>query len=212
MNVRVGAKRVADDDKKEVGKRDDQSHRKTDRSLASMRGHSERHANHGKSQAGKWKRKTFVNLSPAGALLPFVFALELLKQLLDRHGRTIRLMLLAFVKFLEANRQRPFLHIYSIANTPEIERIVLIALLITRIVKMHQNAFVLQVGLEPPTARVSHFYGQRVFVHFENHDVFEIVPLLLTNVNFSAGKFVDYLVAPEKCHRIACCQVEDGIA
>src|SRR5580704_18202701 len=128
MNVRVGAKRVADDNKKEVGKRDDQSHRKTDRRLASMRSHSERHTNHGKSQTGKWKGEAFVNLSPAGALLAFVLTLELLEQLLDRHGRAIRLALLAFIKFLKTDRQRPFRHIDSIANSPEIERIVLIAL------------------------------------------------------------------------------------
>src|ERR1700692_3391446 len=142
MNVRVGAKGVADDDKKEVGKRNDQSHRETDRSLASMRGHSKWHADHGKSQAGKWKGEAFVNLSPAGALLPFILTLELLEQLLDRHGRTIRLMLLAFVKFLEADRQRPLRHIDSIANPPEIERLVLIALLITRIENMTQSGFV----------------------------------------------------------------------
>src|ERR1017187_3878763 len=212
MNVRVGAKRVADDDKKEIGKRDDQSHRKTDRGLASMRSHSEGHANDRKSQAGKWKRKAFVNLSPAGALLAFVFTLELLEQLLDRHGRTIRLTLLAFVKFLEADRQRPFRHIYSIANSPEIEWILLIALRVTRIVEMHENAFVLQVGLEHAGARVRHFRGQRVFVQLEDDDVFEFVPILLANVNLPTGKFVDDLVAPEKRHRIACCQVEDGTA
>ena len=75
MNLRIVAKGVGDDHKKEIRNGDDQAKKKTNGSFPPMRRDTEGDANEGKSHAGKRKGKSFIQLRPAGAALPFVCAL-----------------------------------------------------------------------------------------------------------------------------------------
>src|SRR4030081_2646552 len=101
MKLRFGAQRIANNHENEIADRDDQSHAETDGRLPSMRGDAKWHADESKNQATKCKRKALANLSAAAAVLPFVVALQLVEQWLDRHGRAILGLLFAFVKSLD---------------------------------------------------------------------------------------------------------------
>src|ERR1041385_3567842 len=75
---------------------------------------------------------------------------------------------------------------------------------------MHQNLFVRQVGLQHTGARVRDLHRKRLVIHLKDRDVLELVSLLSTDVNPSAGKLINHLVAAEKRHRISCGEIEDS--
>ena len=132
--------------------------------------------------------------------------------MLDRHRRAARPFLLFLVKFLETDRQCSFGHADAILDFAQVGRVFLVALLITRVVEMHQNPFVLEIGLEHAGARKRYSHRHRFLIELEHGDVLELVPFFFADVNFSSGKLVDHLVAAEQSHRIACGQIEDGAA
>ena len=57
--------------------------------------------------------------------------------------------------------------------------------LITRLIKVHENLFVRQIGFEHPRTRECHLYRQRVLVQLEHSDVLQLVAFLFPDVNFS---------------------------
>ncbi len=79
-----------------------------------------------------------------------VFAFQLLEQLLNGQRGTVRLSLFSFIELVQTDRQRAFRHVDAVADSPKIGRVFFIALLITRVIKMHEDALVFQVGLDPP--------------------------------------------------------------
>src|SRR5260370_37419505 len=97
MHIWVSAQSVTNNNKQKIRDGDNQSHRKTNRSLAAMRGHTERHTNNCKCDAGERKRKPFVYFRSARAALPFVFAFYLVEQLLHRQCGTARSCLFFFI-------------------------------------------------------------------------------------------------------------------
>src|ERR1051326_2673364 len=174
-----------------------------------MRGDPERDADNGEGDTGQGKRKALVDLSAALTLLALVLAPQLVEQLRDREGRAARPFLLLFVKFFETDRQGAFLHINPVANFVQVVRVFLITLLITRIIKMHQDALVWEIGFEAAPAGKGHFHWHRMFVQLEDGDVLELVAFLFADVNFSAGKLIDDLITAKERHRIARGHVED---
>ena len=139
--------------------------------------------------------------------------LQLIQQLLERKRGPARPSFLLFVKFLEADRQRSFRHADAIAHLAQIERIFLIALLITGIVEMHENSFVRQIGFEHArSAQMSLRIGSDVSSISKTMMFSSLFPVFLADVNFSAGKLIDHLVAAEERHRIARREIEDRAA
>ena len=122
----------------------------------------------------------------------------------DRLGRFFSLL----VQFVETDGESPLHHIDSVAYLSQVGRVLGIALLVTRLVQVHENLLVRQIGFEHARARVRHFYRQRVLVQFEDSDVLELVTFFLSNVNFAPGKLIDHLIAAKKCHRIARSEIE----
>src|SRR5438874_12907743 len=97
MNLWIAPKGIGDDHKKEIRNCDDQAEKKTDGGFPPMRRDAKRHANEGKTHAGKRKGKSFVQLSPAATPLPFVCALWLSDQLGNRLIRAARSFVLLFI-------------------------------------------------------------------------------------------------------------------
>src|SRR6266513_984047 len=153
MNLRIVPEGVGDDHKKEIRNGDDQAEKKTNGSFLPMGCDAERYSNEGKSHAGKRKGKPFVQLRPAGAALPFVCALQLVDQLGNRQGRAARSLFFLFVKFVEADRKSALSHVDAVVNFTKIARSFLVALLITRVVKAHQDALIRQIRLQHSSAR-----------------------------------------------------------
>ena len=158
----------------------------------------------------KTETRSVIDFGPAGALLFLVAGLQLLHQLLERHRRAAEPFLLAFVKLLEADRQRPCNDVDAVPHALEIGRILLIALLITRFVEMHEDALVWQVGFEHAAAGVHDTERHRVLVMLEDDDVLELVSVFSADVNLAPGKLVDHLVAAEKRHRIARREIQES--
>src|SRR6266436_3291647 len=104
------------------------------------------------------------------------------------------------------------MHADAVLDFAEIGWVVLIALLVTRVVEMHEDAFVIEIGLEHSGPRECHSHRHRLLIELEDGDVLELVAFFFTDVNFSSWKLVDYLVTAEKRHRIARGQVENGAA
>src|SRR5438105_9492013 len=67
---------------------------------------------------------------------------------------------------------------------------------------MHQDAFVLEIGLEHAGFGERHPHRHRFVVELEHGDVLELVPFFFADVNFSPGKLIDHLVAAEERHRV----------
>src|SRR5258708_38677987 len=82
----------------------------------------------------------------------------------------------------------------------------------TRVVEMHQNPFVLEIGLKHAGAGERYSHRHRFLIELEHGDVLELVPFFFADVNFSTGKLIDHLVTAEERHRIARGQIEDGAA
>src|SRR5205814_10360695 len=212
MHFWISAEGVGNDDEKKISDRDDQSHGEADRGFAAVRGHAERDTDDGERDARERKRESFVDLGPALAALPRAFALQLIEQLFDRHGGSARPFLLFLVKLVEADRQRPFMHANAVLDFAEIGWVVLIALLITRVVEMHEDAFVIEIGLEHTGARERHPHRHRFLIELEHGDVLKFVAFFFADVNFSPGKLIDHLVAAKKRHRITRGEIENGTA
>src|SRR5438105_15496680 len=104
VNLRIISKGVGNDDEKKICDGDDQAQEKTDRGFPSMRGHTKRHTDQGKRDAGKWKRETLVQFRSTGAAFPFVAGLQLIDQLRDRQGRAAWSFFLLLVEFIKADR------------------------------------------------------------------------------------------------------------
>ena len=136
----------------------------------------------------------------------------MLEQLLDRQRGTARPLFFLFVKLLEADRQRAFSHVDAVADFAQVVRILFIALLITCVVEMHKDSLVLKIGFQHATARESHLHRQRIFIQLKNCDVLKSIAFLFANINFSAGKLVNHLIAAEERHRITRGEVENCAA
>src|SRR5260370_12689995 len=104
------------------------------------------------------------------------------------------------------------MHADAVLDFAEIGRVLLIALLITRVVEMHQEPFVIEIGLEHSSPRERHPQRHRFLIELEHGDVLALVPLFFPDVTLSPGKLIDYLIAPEKSHRTARAQLENGPA
>jgi hypothetical protein len=77
---------------------------------------------------------------------------------------------------------------------------------------MHQDLFVSQIRFEHTGARVSDLLGQRFVVHLEHCNVLEFVSILFADINPSAGKLIDDLIAAKKRHGIPRGEVKNGAA
>src|SRR5205807_4957080 len=74
---------------------------------------------------------------------------------------------------------------------------------VTRIIKMHQDATVRQIGFKTALARMGDFHRHRFVVGLEDKNVLELVSLFSIDVNFPARKLIDHLVAAEERHGVA---------
>src|SRR5207247_5033859 len=110
-------------------------------------------------------------------------------------------------KFIETDRKSAFSHVDAIANFTKIEWIFLIALLITRIIKAHQNSLVRQLRFQHSSASKSDAHRQGLLIHLKDGNVLEFITVFLSDINFAARKFVDYLIAAEKRHWISGCEI-----
>src|SRR5256886_7561827 len=77
---------------------------------------------------------------------------------------------------------------------------------------MHQDPFVIEIGLEHSGPRERHPQRHRFLIELEDGDVLKLVPFFFPDVNFSPGKLIDHLVAAKKRHRVARRQIENGAA
>src|SRR5207237_3866839 len=129
----------------------------------------------------------------------------------NRQSRATGSLLLLFVKLVETNWKSSLSHADAISNFAKIEWIFFVALLITRVVKAHQNPLVRQIRLQHSSAGKGHPQRQRLLIHFKNRNVLELIAIFFSDINFTARKFVDHLIAAEKRHRITSCYfVETG--
>src|SRR6202011_221050 len=156
--------------------------------------------------------KAFVDLGPALSDLAFALALQLIEQLFDRHRRATRPFLRLLIKFVQTDWQCSLRHADAILDFAQVGRVLFVALLITRVVEMHQDPFVIEIGFEHASAGERHSHWHRFLIELEHGDVLELVPRFFTDVNFSPGKLVDHLIAAEERHRIARGQIKDGAA
>ena len=77
---------------------------------------------------------------------------------------------------------------------------------------MHEDALVREISLEHAGMGVSHPNRNGVVIHLEDNDVLQLVPFFLANIDFSAGKLIDHLVAIEERHWVTRGQVINGAA
>ena len=131
----------------------------------------------------------------------------MIDQLGNRQSRATRSLLLLFVKLVETDWKSSLSHADAISNFAKIEWIFFVALLITRVVKAHQNPLVRQIRLQHSSAGKGHPHRQRLLIHFKNRNVLEFIAVFLSDINFTARKFVDHLIAAEKRHRISSCEI-----
>src|SRR6266516_1988006 len=111
-----------------------------------MRRDAKRNSDYRERNTCKRKRKPFIDFGAAGTAFAFVLAFQLLQQLFDGQRRSARSLFLFVVKFLEADRQCAFDHIDSVAYLSQVGRVFRVALLVARLVKVHKNLLVRQVG------------------------------------------------------------------
>src|SRR6266496_4222814 len=177
-----------------------------------MRRDAKRNSDYRERNTCKRKRKPFIDFGAAGAAFAFVLAFQLLQQLFDGQRRSARPFFLFVVKLLEADRQCAFHHIDSVAYLSQVGRVLWVALLITRLIQVHQDLLVCQVGFEHAGARVSHLHRHGVLVQLEYGDVLELVTLFFPNIDFAPGKLIDHLIAAKERHWIARGEIENGAA
>ena len=134
----------------------------------------------------------------------------MLQQLFDGQRRSARSLFLFVVKFLEADRQCAFDHIDSVAYLSQVGRVFRVALLVARLVKVHKNLLVRQVGFKHAGARVSHLHRHGVLAQLKYGDVLELVALFFPNIDFAPGKLIDHLIAAKERHWIARGEIENG--
>src|SRR5438874_951609 len=170
-----------------------------------MSGHTERNTDQGKSDAGKWKRKTLVQFRSTGAAFPFVGALQLIDQLRDRQGRATWSFFLLLVKLIKADWQCSLRHINAVMNLAEIVGTLFVPLLVTCLIQVHEDSLISQIGLQHSGTGKGHPNGQRRVIHLKDGNVLQSVSFLLADVDFPSRKFIDDLVATEKRHRITGC-------
>jgi len=77
---------------------------------------------------------------------------------------------------------------------------------------MHQDPFVIEIGLKHSSFGKGHPHRHRFIVELEHGDVLKLVPFFFADVNFSPGKLVDHLIAAKERHRIARREIENGAA
>src|ERR1700736_1507248 len=77
---------------------------------------------------------------------------------------------------------------------------------------MHENALVLQIGLEHAGPRKRHSHRHRFLAQLKDRDVLELITFLFADVNFSAGKLIDHLITAEQRHWVASSEIENGAA
>src|SRR6266513_5741245 len=210
--LRVAAQRVANEHKEKIRRGHNQTHGKPNRCLAAVRRDTQRHSDYCEGHTRKRERKPFVYFGAAGAALPLVLACQLFDQLLDRQRGTARPFFLFVVKLLETDRQRAFDHINSVPNLSQVGWVLFVALLVTRLLQVHENPFIRQIGFQHSRPRVSHLYRQRILIQLKHSNVFELVALLFANVNLAPGKLIDHLVASEERHRISSSKIENRAA
>ena len=154
-------------------------------------------------RSGKGKGKAFVisvRVARRSRRSPFSVALH-------ERGKGRRLGVFARRKFLEADRQRSFGQADSVPDLAQIVWILGVTLLITRVVKMEKEPFVRQIRFQHSGAGVRHPDGKIMVVHLEDEDILQLVALFFPDVNLSARKLIDHLVAA-KTRRILA-RVED---
>jgi hypothetical protein len=69
----------------------------------------------------------------------------------------------------------------------KIEWIFFVALLITRVVKAHQNPLVWQIRFQHSRAGKGHPHRQRLLIHFKNRNILEFIAVFLSDINLRPG-------------------------
>src|SRR5438552_1008714 len=148
MKLCVCPQCVSQDDKKKIKDADDEARGETKGRLAPMSSDAQRDADQREDNARQGERKAFVNFGSAGSAHLRIFVVQLFQKLLEREHRSARPPFFLFVKLVQTNRKGPFRDTDTVPDSVEIPWIVLIALLVARGDKMHENALVRQIGFE----------------------------------------------------------------
>src|ERR1051325_6156510 len=129
-----------------------------------------------------------------------------------KNVRAARTFFFLLVKFFETDRESSFRQADAVAHLAQVVGIPGVALLVTRVVEMKEEAFVRQIRFQQAGAGMGYAYGQGMLIHLENNDIFELVAFLLPDINLAPGKLVDDLVAAEERDRVLRRQIEDAAA
>ena len=134
--------------------------------------------------------------------------MQLIDQLRDRQGRATWSFFLLLVELIKADRQRSFRHVDAVMNFAEVVWTLLVPLLVTCLIQVHEDSLISQIGLEHSGTGKGYPNGQGRLIHLKDGNVLELVSFLLADVDFPARKFIDDLIATKKRHRIPGRQVE----